>query len=79
MIAPGTDDSGAVRLADRVLEALATDPGDLGDLLDQIRAGFYATQSDSQALPEDLLLKATSALQQAQSDDGSFRVRGYDA
>jgi hypothetical protein len=29
--------------------------------------------------PEDLLLKATMALRKAQADDGSFRVRAYDA
>ena len=77
VVAPGTNENGAVRLADRVLEALegsdsATDPA-------QIRAGFCTVGGDQSTAPEDLLLKATLALRKAQADDGSFRVRAYEA
>ncbi len=82
VVAPGTDQQGAVRLADRVFEAveatakgIEVDP----DLLRQLRAGFCAIHGDEPTTPEDLLLRATMALRKAQADDGSFRVRAYDA
>jgi hypothetical protein len=49
------------------------------EALSQIRAGFCAVTKDDQATPEDLLLRATMALRRAQADDGSFRVRAYEA
>lgn len=85
VVAPGTDQDGAVRLADRVLEAIETAAGDgeggaaLVTLLDQVRAGIYAVQPEAPTSPQDLLMRATVALRDAQSDDGSFRVRAYDA
>lgn len=83
VVAPGTDQGGAVRLADRVFEAIEASRagGDLinPDVLRQVRAGVSATKADEPTTPEDLLLRATVALRQAQSDDGSFRVRAYDA
>jgi diguanylate cyclase (GGDEF)-like protein len=83
VVAPGTDQDGAVRLADRVLEAIESvrdssvpiDP----DVLKQIRAGFCAVRGNEPTTPEDLLLKATMALRKAQADDGRFRVRAFDA
>jgi diguanylate cyclase (GGDEF)-like protein len=82
VVAPGTDQGGAVRLADRVFEAIEAARGaDLIDplLLRQVRAGVSATKGDEPATPEDLLLRATVALRQAQADEKSFRVRAYDA
>ena len=79
VVAPGTDQDGAVRLADRVLDAVERtgqlDPGQLGS----IRAGFCAIAGGDPTTPEDLLYKATTALRMAQADDGSFRVRAYEA
>ena len=80
VVAPGTDQDGAVRLADRVLEAVEARPDSqtvLGALA-QIRAGFCAVEGDEATTPEDLLLRATMALRKAQAD-GSFRVRAYEA
>ena len=82
VVAPGTDQGGAVRLADRVFEAIEAARGaDLIDpqLLRQVRAGVSATKGNEPATPEDLLLRATVALRQAQADEKSFRVRAYDA
>ena len=83
VIAPGTDQEGAVRLADRVLEALSAgsveEPGIVPDVLAQIRAGFCSVKADDQTSAEDLLLRATMALRRAQADSGSFRIRSYDA
>lgn len=83
VMAPGTDEDGAVRLADRVLEAVEALPEDGGpidpELLRQLRAGFCAVHGDEPTSPEDLLLRATVALRKAQADDGSFRVRAYEA
>jgi two-component system cell cycle response regulator len=82
VVAPGTDQAGGVRLADRVLEAVEA-AGPLGDLepeqLRLVRAGLCASAGDESTTPEDLLFKATAALRMAQSDDGSFRVRAYEA
>jgi PleD family two-component response regulator len=84
VVAPGTDQEGALRLADRVLEAVEGDALREGygvdlETLAQIRAGFYAVSSEEEAAPEDLLLRATMALRRAQAEDGSFRVRAYEA
>lgn len=84
VVAPGTGQEGAVRLADRVLEALEARYRErdvpLGvESLIQIRAGFCAITKDDPTTPEDLLLRATMALRRAQADDGSFRVRAYEA
>jgi two-component system cell cycle response regulator len=83
VVAPGTDQGGAVRLADRVFEAVeaASKGPELIDpeVLRQVRAGFCAVSGGEPTTPEDLLLKATMALRKAQADEGSFRVRAYDA
>lgn len=82
VVAPGTDPEGAVRLADRVFEAVeraaaseALDP----EQTKRIRAGFFSTRGDEHTTPDELLFRATSALRHAQADDGSFRVRAYEA
>ena len=80
VVAPGTDEDGAVRLADRVLEAIEAHterPLGAGEIA-QIRAGFCAVTGAEPTTPEDLLLRATMALRRAQAD-GSFRVRAYEA
>jgi two-component system, cell cycle response regulator len=83
VVAPGTDQGGAVRLADRVfaaVEAATQGAEDIDpELLKLIRAGFYAVQGTEPTTAEDLLLRATMALRKAQADNGSFRVRAYDA
>jgi two-component system cell cycle response regulator len=82
VVAPGTNPEGALRLADRVLEAVeaADRQGDLDpEQLRRIRAGFCAVAGDEPTAPDDLLLRATMALRRAQADDDSFRVRAYEA
>ncbi len=84
VVAPGTDEEGAVRLADRVLDALEagaarTGYGVSAEAFASIRAGVSAARKDEATAPEDLLLRATMALRKAQTDEGSFRVRAYDA
>jgi two-component system cell cycle response regulator len=83
VVAPGTDQQGALRLADRVLDALegASQPAGPVDpqLLGQVRAGICTARGEEPTSPEDLLLRATTALRKAQSDGGSFRVRTFEA
>ena len=84
VVAPGTDPGGAVRLADRVFEAVEAMSQRSMDLIDpallkQIRAGFSAVQGEEPTTAEDLLLRATMALRQAQAGNSSFRVRAYEA
>jgi two-component system cell cycle response regulator len=82
VVAPGTGQEGAVRLADRVFEAIDRDesqnPLNDPDVLTQVRAGFCAVGGEP-TTAEDLLLRATMALRKAQADTGSFRVRGFEA
>lgn len=82
VVAPGTNSDGAVRLADRILQELTSqekDPRAVEDLTSSVRAGFYSVSAPSDTSAEDMLLRATMALRRAQQDDGSFRVRAYDA
>ena len=81
VVAPGTDKNGAVRLADRVLEALdaSGSPLDRHRDTERILAGFCTIAGAQSTTPEDLLHRATLALRKAQADNGSFRVRAYDA
>jgi len=84
LVAPGTDETGALRLADRVLEAIEADGGREGygisaETLAHICAGLCVVPSTDATPPEDLLLRATLALRKAQADDRSFRVRAYEA
>lgn len=84
LVAPGTDEAGALRLADRVLEAIEADGiregyGISAETLAQICAGLCVVPSTDATPPEDLLLRATLALRKAQADDRSFRVRAYEA
>ena len=84
VIAPGTSEDGALRLADRVLEEIVSaeraEGFGVGDgASTQIRAGLYANPIDEPISPEDLLLRATMALRKAQTDEGSFRVRTFEA
>lgn len=89
IVAPGADEEGAVQLADRIMEFLrasgapgawppsVTVPG-RPDI--KLRVGVYAAAEDEAVSPEDLLLKATTALRRAQADeDGPFRIRSYSA
>jgi PleD family two-component response regulator len=85
IVAPGTDDKGAVRLADRIMEAAEKVAQEQGldamsfEELRKLRAGFCAVRGSDPLSAEDLLLKATMALRRAQANDGSFRVRAYQA
>ena len=82
IVAPGTCDEGAVRLADRLLEALQRRHDSAGEPAKKessLRAGLCSMAASDNTAPEDLLLRATMALRKAQQDDGSFRVRAYEA
>lgn len=82
ILAPGTDASGASRLAERVLEAVesagvaGTDEAPV-----QLRAGIYAVPNlgGESIIPMDLLSRATLALRKAQSDRSGGKIQAYDA
>ena len=84
VLAPGTSQEGALRLADRVFEALdASESGAVTESaakeLQSIRAGLCTATTEDSTNAEDLLLRATMALRKAQSEEGSFRARAYEA
>lgn len=81
VIAPGTNEEGAARLADRVLEAIERHGPEVpsSEALALIRAGVCVVEANEATSAQDLLLRATLALRRAQSEAGSFRVRSFDA
>ncbi len=83
VVAPGTDQAGAVRLADRLLGLLESSTGGSTAAwpsgAPHLRAGCYAIGGSEPVNPEDLLFRATMALRRAQSDDDGLPVRSYGA
>jgi len=79
ILAPGTDDSGANRLAERLLEAVDSSDEPTPELTDRMRrvkAGFDAVTDtrNRHILPEDLLRNATSALRHVQEVGNGVRT-----
>ena len=72
---PNDSTTVAMRIISPPAATASIDP----ELLKQVRAGFCAIRGTEPTTAEDLLLRATTALRKAQADDGSFRVRAYDA
>jgi len=72
IMAPGTDDEGAIRLAERVMEAVDRAAAEDEDFLNvDLKAGFYVVSgSEPETLiPEEFLRRATMALRSAQSEE----------
>lgn len=84
ILAPGTDPSGATRLAERLLEAVedGTDESEelLPPALRRLKAGVHAvTETEREAIfPEELLRKATTALRQVQGEENGSRLRRFE-
>lgn len=83
ILAPGTDPSGATRLAERLLEAVeaGTDENqELPPALRRLKAGVHAvTETEREAIfPEELLRKATTALRQVQGEENGSRLRRFE-
>jgi PleD family two-component response regulator len=85
IMAPGTDEAGAQRLAERVMQVVDGARADNKELRDvDLRAGLYVlsgTEPDT-LIPEEFLRRATSALRGAQSgsgngSNGSSRIRPF--
>ena len=78
VIAPGTSAEGAVRLAERLAEAVENGGRDAPGF--KLRAGYEAV-SDLHLTPMepvDLLVRATTALRQSRADGDGHRFRRYD-
>lgn len=73
VVAPGTDQAGATRLAERMLEAAQGSSAPL-------RAGVYSVlRSQREPIaPLDLLSRATSALRKAQASENGSSIQAYD-
>ena len=81
VVAPGADQTGAVRLVDRVTQFLSQ-PAPSSEasaaierLRAGLRAGYYAAPGQEPLNPEELLLRATMALRRAQADEAGERQR----
>lgn len=87
ILAPGADESGALRLLERMREVFDEAGREVGrrDTIERLRlnlrGGYYAASAVSPADPEELLLRATKALRRAQAEQpgASFTVRAYEA
>jgi diguanylate cyclase (GGDEF)-like protein len=81
VIAGGTDDGGAVRLAERLAKLLEGEltRGEEGPHL-RMAAGFDAVRNyrESPIEPSDMLVRATMAMRQSRSEQGSW-IRPYQA
>lgn len=85
IVAPGTDQAGALRLAERLLERIegsgVTDSPGAAHL--DLRAGLYSVSGDEAAavIPEELLRRATLALRKAQApaSPAGSRIRAFEA
>jgi len=78
IVAPGTDRSGAEKLAERLLQR--ADAGlRTADAAFELTAGFYSVASDEPVavVPEEILRRATLALRMAQSPEGIERIRSF--
>jgi PleD family two-component response regulator len=82
IVAPGTDEDGARRLAERILRALgeersATQPGVGGGT--PVRAGYYAVPelNEDSPVPLDIVTRATLALRHAQEARSENRILAY--
>jgi diguanylate cyclase (GGDEF)-like protein len=80
VIAPGTSAEGAVRLAERVAEAVEQSADKRISSAFKLRAGYEAVADLHQTPvePVDLLVRATSALRQSRADGDGTRFRRYD-
>lgn len=80
VVAAGTDEVGANRLAQRLLDRLDTSTEDVFQRPLRLRAGVYAVSgSDEDAvIPVDLLTRATLALRRGQDQGDTGRIFGYD-
>lgn len=69
IVAPGTDETGAARLVERIGEAIENGSGQDAGLRDlDLKAGYYAARGEGSdtVVPEELLRRATDALRKAQ-------------
>lgn len=80
ILAPNTDEPGALRLAERLSRmAEAAPPSEAADPL-RLRAGYYAVPNFQAAdiEPIDLLVRATLALRRSQAEREGDRIRFFD-
>jgi diguanylate cyclase (GGDEF)-like protein len=84
IMAPGTDQDGAHRLAERVMEAVDRAAADNAALKDiELKAGFYVVSGSEPdtLIPEEFLRRATTALRGAQAGmndtNGLSRIRPF--
>jgi len=81
VLAPGTRAAGAARLAQRLGQVIETTPVPPGLVIPplEVRAGFEAVDDAGAAhfRPQDLLTRASAALQRARAEGGLPRIRRY--
>jgi diguanylate cyclase (GGDEF)-like protein len=82
IVAPGTDQGGAHRLAERLIEAFAAAPADASApsaASAPVRAGYYAVPmlDEDSPVPLDIVTRATLALRRAQQGSPENRILAY--
>jgi diguanylate cyclase (GGDEF)-like protein len=82
VIAPSTDPTGALRMAERLVRAIRESTTAAGDRLpvQQVRVGYEAVSNVGYApiQPVDLLVRASAALRRGTAEGGRSWIRRYD-
>lgn len=80
ILAPDTDETGALQLAQRLVETVETTLRDEGDPPLHVRVGFFAVPDFHEASiqPVDMLVRATTALRRSQSQAASNRIQSFE-
>lgn len=78
VVAAGTDEEGAERLARRIMDALSAQTSENAAPM-STRAGYYAVPDFRQADldPVDMLVRATTALRMAKADGDAATIKGF--
>ncbi len=79
VLAPGTDATGALKLAERILRKTDASVGSAGSAVPEMAVGLYSVSGLEPAglVPEEFLRRATLALRQAQSPSAESRIRAF--
>lgn len=80
ILAPDTDVTGALQLAQRLVDAVETAEASGDDPEVKIRVGFFAVPDFHEASiqPVDMIVRATTALRRSQSEDSIDRIQAFE-
>ena len=80
VLAPDTDETGALQLAQRLVDAVEAELCRKGDPSVRVRVGFFAVPDFHEASiqPVDMLVRATTALRRSQAQAATNRIQPFE-